>query len=106
MASGKVPILSAGRDRILFMPNDCGHPFDQAIRNYHHALRRIQHRRARSVANWLMIPRRLITGLLTTVGSGYRPNGSGFGTPLTKQNLKPQVSGVGAKENPDVAITD
>jgi len=32
--------------------------------------------------------------------------GLGFGTPLTKQNLKPQVSGVGAKENPDVAITD
>ena len=46
------------------MPDDCGRPFDQATRDYHHALRRIQHRRARSVANWLMIPWRLITAIV------------------------------------------
>ena len=68
-ASGKVSILSAGRDRILFMPDDCGRPFDQATRDYHHALRRIQYRRARSVANRLMIPWRLITAVVILVVS-------------------------------------
>jgi len=30
--------------------------FDQATRDYHHALRRIQRRRTRSIANWLIVP--------------------------------------------------
>jgi uncharacterized membrane protein YvbJ len=51
------------------MPDDCGRPFDQATRDYHHALRRIQYRRARSVANRLMIPWRLITAVVILVVS-------------------------------------
>jgi hypothetical protein len=38
------------------MPDDCGRPFDQATRDYHHALRRIQRRRARSIENWPDVP--------------------------------------------------
>jgi hypothetical protein len=38
------------------MPNDGARRFDQATRDYHHALRRIQRRRTLSIANYLIIP--------------------------------------------------
>jgi hypothetical protein len=33
-----------------------GHQFDQATRDYHHALRRLQRRRATSIAHWVIVP--------------------------------------------------
>jgi len=42
------------------MLDDRGHPFDQATRDYHHALRRNTRRRRRFIANWLIVPWRFI----------------------------------------------
>ena len=43
--------------RVGFMSDDAPRRFfDQATRDYHHALRRIQRRRTRSIANWLIVP--------------------------------------------------
>jgi hypothetical protein len=41
--------------------------YDQAERDRHHALRRIQRRRARSIATWLILPLLLFTGVIASL---------------------------------------
>jgi ABC-type uncharacterized transport system involved in gliding motility auxiliary subunit len=50
------------------MSNDGARRFDQATRDYHHALRRIQRRRTLSIADWVIVPR-LIAGAVVTLAS-------------------------------------
>jgi len=47
------------------MSNDGARRFDQATRDYHHALRRIQRRRPLSIANWLIVPWLIAGGVVS-----------------------------------------
>jgi hypothetical protein len=56
MHASKVGINLILAGRSLLMLDYSGPRFDQATRDYHHALRRIQCRRASSIANCTIVP--------------------------------------------------
>ena len=49
------------------MPDNRGRYFDQATRDYHHALRRNQRRRATSVAKWTVVPWLIVATVILAV---------------------------------------
>jgi t-SNARE complex subunit (syntaxin) len=51
------------------MPDESGRRFDQEIRDYHHALRRIQRRRSRSIMCWVIVPCFVIAIIVLAVSS-------------------------------------
>ena len=49
------------------MPDNRGRYFDQATRDYHHAMRRNQRRRASSVAKWTVVPWLIVATVILAV---------------------------------------